>query len=130
MSELDQPGQAPTPDRERETRNWATILHLSVLSGLVIAFAGLIVPIVIYLIKREELPGLEPHSKIVFNWIISAVLYFFIGFVLTISIFGAIVGIPILLAVAVLSIVFPIIGGIKAADGEVWPYPLSIPIFK
>ena len=32
------------------------------------------------------------------------------------------------MALAVLGIVFPIIGGIKANNGEVWKYPLSIPI--
>ncbi len=135
---MEQSNQTPTPtpdsgpgrDLDRENRNWATILHLSVLAGLVIAFAGLIAPLIIYLIKREELPGLEPHSKVVFNWIISAVIYFFVGLVLTATVVGAIIGIPLMLAVAVLSIIFPIIGGIKASEGEVWPYPLSIPILK
>ncbi|TVQ29252.1 MAG: DUF4870 domain-containing protein [Wenzhouxiangella sp.] len=124
------PGPGPGRDLERETRNWATILHLSVLAGLVIAFAGLLAPVVIYLVKRDELPGLEPHSKVVFNWVISAIIYFAVGLILTVTLVGAILGIPLMLAVGVLSIVFPIIGGIKASEGEVWPYPLSIPIFK
>ncbi len=128
------PPSAPEPgsggDLERETRNWACILHLSVLAGLVIAFAGLVAPLIIYFIKRDELPGLEPHSKVVFNWIISAIIYFVVGLGLTITVIGAVVGIPIMLVVAVLSIIFPIIGGIKASSGELWPYPLSIPILK
>ena len=103
---------------------------MSVLAGLVIAFAGLVAPLIIYFIKRDELPGLEPHSKVVFNWIISAIIYFVVGLGLTITVIGAVVGIPIMLVVAVLSIIFPIIGGIKASSGELWPYPLSIPILK
>ncbi len=128
------PPSAPEPgpggDLEKETRTWACILHLSVLAGLVIAFAGLVAPLIIYLIKRDELPGLEPHSKVVFNWIISAIIYFFVGLALTITLVGAVVGVPIMFVVAVLSIIFPIIGGIKASSGELWPYPLSIPILK
>lgn len=37
-----------------------------------------------------------------------------------------IVGIPLLILLGVIGIIFPIIGGIKANNGEVWKYPLSI----
>jgi uncharacterized protein len=40
-----------------------------------------------------------------------------------------VVGLPLLFALAVVSIVFPIIGGIKAKNGEVWSYPLSVKFF-
>jgi len=39
------------------------------------------------------------------------------------------IGIPLLWALALLFLIFPIIGAIKANDGEVWPYPLSIRFF-
>ena len=34
------------------------------------------------------------------------------------------------LALGIMSIVFPIIGGIKAGEGEVWQYPLSLKLIK
>jgi len=40
------------------------------------------------------------------------------------------VGFLTMFALVLVSIIFPIIGAIKASEGEVWPYPLSIPIFK
>jgi uncharacterized Tic20 family protein len=40
------------------------------------------------------------------------------------------IGFPLLFAVLILSIVFPIIGAVKAANGELWPYPLSIAFMK
>lgn len=111
---------------DSETRNWAMVLHLSLLSGLVVPLAGLIVPIVIYVVKKDALPGLVPHGHVVFNWMISAILY---GIV---SVLLLLVGIGVLLLalLAIVSIIFPIIGGVKATEGEVWPYPLSIPVFK
>jgi uncharacterized Tic20 family protein len=42
----------------------------------------------------------------------------------------AIIGIPLLIALMVLMVVFPIIGAVKANDGKVWKYPLSIPFLK
>ncbi len=113
-------------DPEKETRTWAMILHLSLLSGLVVPMAGLIVPIIIYVLKKDTLPGIIPHGHIVFNWMISAVIYTVVSIILM-TIF---VGFLTLFAVVILSIVFPIIGAIKASEGEIWPYPLSITIFK
>jgi len=121
-----QPEPELEPDQDKETKTWAMILHLSLLSGLVVPMAGLIVPIIIYVIKKDSLPGLAPHANVVFNWMISAVIYAIVSIALMIIV----VGFLTLFAVAVLSIVFPIIGAIKASEGEVWPYPLSIPIFK
>lgn len=111
---------------EKETRTWAMILHLSMLSGLVVPLAGLIVPIVIYILKKDALPGLVPHGHVVFNWMISAVIYGIVSVVLMVV--G--IGFLLLMALALLSLIFPIIGGVKASEGEVWPYPLSIRFFK
>lgn len=128
---MNEPYESPAPEQpapagdDKETRTWAMILHLSVLSGLIVPFAGLVVPIVIYLIKKDSMPGLVPHAHVVFNWMISAVIYAVVGIVLTVILIGVLV----LIAVAILTIVFPIIGGIKASEGEVWPYPLSIKVF-
>jgi uncharacterized Tic20 family protein len=111
---------------DKETTTWALILHLSVLSGLVVPMAGLIVPVVIYILKKDQLPGLTPHAHVVFNWLISALIYAVVSLILMI------VGIGILLFVvlAVLSLLFPIIGAVKASEGKVWVYPLSIKFFK
>ena len=111
---------------DKETNTWAMILHLSVLASFLLPLAGVVAPIVIYLIKKDSLPGLKPHAFVVFNWLLSALIYGIISLILTIIVIGALG----LIAVAILSIIFPIIGGIKASDGEVWPYPLSIKFFK
>jgi hypothetical protein len=115
--------QEPDP---RELRLWATLLHLSVLAGFVVPLAGLIVPVVIYVLKKDELPGLSPHFRVILNWILSLVIYGVISFILVF----VLVGVVLLWALAVLALVFPIIGAIKANDGEVWTYPLSIPFLN
>lgn len=113
-------------DQEKETRTWAMILHLSLLSGLVLPVAGLLAPIIIYVIKKDSLPGIVPHGYAVFNWMISAIIYSVLSLILMI----VVIGFFTMFAVVILSIAFPIIAGIKASEGQVWPYPLSIPIFK
>ncbi|MEK7449776.1 MAG: DUF4870 domain-containing protein [Planctomycetota bacterium] len=112
---------------EKQTRQWTLFLHLSLLAGFVIPLAGLVAPIVIWQVKKKELPGINTHGKIVVNWIISSIIYAVVCVPLA---FVFCIGIPLLIALGVLGIVFPIIGGIKANNGQVWPYPLSIRFLK
>jgi len=109
-----------------ETRRWAFLLHLSVLAGFAVPVAGLVVPIVIWQLKKPDLPGIEAHGINAMNWIMSLMLYSAVGIVLIF----AIIGIPILMALGTVAIVFPIIAAIKANNGELWKYPLSISFLK
>ena len=123
MSEYDPIESTPSaPVAEKELRLWATLLHLSLLAGLIIPLGGLVVPVVIYLVKKDDVPGLEPHWHVVLNWLLSAIIYAVICFVL----FLILIGVFMMWALGLLALIFPIIGAIKANDGEVWSYPLSI----
>lgn len=111
---------------QKQTNQWALIMHLSLLAGWLVPLAGLIAPIVVYLLKKDTLPGLVPHGHVIFNWMVSFIIYALIGGLLSVIL----IGVPILIALALVSLIFPIIGAIKASDGVVWSYPLSITIFK
>ena len=111
---------------ERESRQWSMFLHLSVLTTYIVPLAGLVAPIVIWQMKKNDSPKLDMHGKIVVNWVLSMILYMIVSVVLSF----VIIGLPMLLALVVLNIVFPIIGGIKANNGETWRYPLSIRFIK
>jgi len=112
--------------QEQHTRVWAMFLHLSVLAGFVLPLAGLLVPILIWQLKKAELPGIDVHGKNALNWIISEVIYAVVSVILVF----AIIGIPLLIGLGVVAVVFPIVAGIKANNGEVWKYPLAIPFLK
>ncbi|MFM1770321.1 MAG: hypothetical protein RJA22_2850 [Verrucomicrobiota bacterium] len=105
-----------------DARQWAMYLHLSQLLGFVIPLAGFVAPIVIWQVKKDQIPGLDPHGRMVVNWMISAFIYALISGLLCF----VLIGIPLLWALAVVGVVFPIIGGIKANNGELWNYPMTI----
>lgn len=113
-------------DLEVRTRQWAMILNFSLLAGFIVPILGLVVPVLIWQLKKTELPGLDVHGKIAMNWLISLILYAVISALLIL----VLVGIPMLIALCLISIIFPIIGGIKANNGEAWRYPLSIEFLK
>ena len=109
-----------------DTNMWGMLLHLSQFCGYVVPLAGLIVPIVLWQIKKNDSEIIDRHGRIIVNWIITE---FILGIV-----FGllclVLIGIPLLVALAVAAVVFPIVGGVKANNGEVWPYPCSIAFFS
>jgi uncharacterized Tic20 family protein len=109
-----------------EQRQMGMFIHLSQLAGLVVPVAGLVVPIVLWQTQKDKMPELDAHGKMVINWMLSALIYA----VVSLPLMVVLVGFLTLLAVAVMSIVFPIIGGIKANNGELWEYPLTIKFLK
>lgn len=119
----------PTPSAgdDRETNMWAMFIHFSILCGWAVPLAGLIVPIILWQIKKDDLPGTVPHSYVVLNWIVTSLLYSLICFILT-FIFIGILG---FIALGIATIIFAVVGGVKANNGELWEYPGTIvKIFK
>lgn len=113
-------------DGDPRSRLWAMFLHFSVLVGYIIPIIGFLAPIIIWQVKKWDLPEIDIHGKIVVNWIISYCIYLIGCIILSFFLIGILL-VPVL---CVLGLVFPIIGGIKANNGEAWRYPLSIRFLK
>lgn len=109
-----------------EQKQWGMFTHLSQLLNFVIPFGGIAAPIIIWQIKKDEIPALDAHGKMIVNWLISCLIYGAVSFVLAFVLIGFLG----FIALFVMGIVFPIIGGIKANNGELWEYPLTIKFLK
>ncbi len=116
----------PSALQTTEQRQMGMYLHLSQLANIVLFPVGIIVPIVLWQTQKEKIPALDAHGKMVVNWMISMTIYMFASIVLMF----VIVGFLTLFAVALMGIIFPIVGGIKANNGELWQYPLTIKFLK
>lgn len=126
-SNVREAGQPAAPQRDRETNQWAMFIHFSILAGWIVPIGGLIVPILIWQMKKDELPGIVPHAHIVLNWIVTSLVYALICFILTF----VLIGVLGFIALGIATIIFAVIGGIKANEGKVWEYPGTvIKIFK
>ena len=112
----------PVKPTDQQTNTWAMLLHFSQLLIYPIPIAGVIAPILIWQLKKDELPGIDVHGKIVANWLVTA----FIGYVVCFALFFLVVPVFLAMALSVAHIAFAIIGGIKANSGEVWPYPMTL----
>ncbi|MBX3421328.1 MAG: DUF4870 domain-containing protein [Pirellulaceae bacterium] len=108
------------------SQTWAMLIHFSVFLGYVVPFAGLIAPILIWQLKKEDFPEIEAHGKMVLNFLISMLIYSLVAFLLTF----VFVGLFLFFALMIVGIVFPIIGGIKANNGVLWTYPGMLQLVK
>ena len=83
---------------------------------------GFLVPLIIYLIKKDESPYLKHHSLEALNFQITI----FIALMVSAVLFLVIIGILLFFAVLVASWVFGIIAAIAANKGEWYRYPMTI----
>ena len=110
------PEMLPTPLKS-EDKLWIVLSHLSVLFGV-----GLVLPFVVYLVKKDESESISFNAREALNFHLSLLLYSFICFLL---VFVAI-GVPLLFLIAIATLVLSIVGAIKGAEGRAYRYPLSI----
>lgn len=109
-----------------EFHAFCMLMHLSQLLNIILPFVGVIMPIVMWATNRDKSPIIDDHGKVIVNWLISATIYSIISTLLI----AIGIGVLLLLALGICSLVFAIIGGLKANDGVVWQYPLSIRFLK
>ena len=109
-----------------DVNTYCMLLHLSGWAGYIIPLAGVALPIIMWATNKDQSPMVDRQGKIVINWIISSAIYMIIGVFLSIIF----IGIFIIVAVAIMSVVYSIIGAIKASNGEVFEYPMSIRFLK
>lgn len=105
---------------------FSMFMHLSQFAGVAVPLAGLVLPIVMWATNKEDSELVNEHGKNIINWMISLIIYFAIA----IPLCFLFIGIPIVMLLAFFSILFPIIGTVKASNGQIYKYPLAIKFLK
>ncbi|GAB2492169.1 DUF4870 domain-containing protein [Arenimonas alkanexedens] len=105
-------------DVQAEDKTLALITHLS---GII---AGFIVPLIIWLINKDKADKswLNAQAKEALNFQITVLLAWVVAFVLSFLLIGFLLYPVILIG----NIVFCILAGMKANNGESYRYPVSI----
>ncbi len=106
---------------------WGMFAHLGGFAGTLFAFAQIVVPLVIWLVHKDKSTFVAEHAKESLNFQLTLLIVYFIGGILSFIL----IGIPILIAAFIISIVFGVIGSVKAYQGEQFKYPfMTIRFFK
>lgn len=114
MNEISQSGNV---------RTWCVACHLSALAGFVIpGFGHILGPLLVWLIKHGESSEINAHGKEALNFQISMLIYNLVSGVLCL----VLIGFALLALLHILNVVFVIIAALKASEGQMYRYPLTI----
>jgi len=113
------PGMPPSSDE----RMWAMLCHLGGLCKYTpVPFGNVIAPLILWLIKKDELAFVDDQGKEALNFQISMSIYMLVS---TILVF-VLIGIVLLIALAVFDLVVIVLAAVKANQGIAYRYPLCI----
>lgn len=106
----------------KEQRNWAMFAHLSSFAGHVIPFGHIGGPLLVWLLKKDEMPFLNDQGKESLNFQITMTFAFIVA---ALSLF-VLVGFVLLPAVWLFDVIMTIIATVKASEGVAYRYPLCL----
>jgi hypothetical protein len=115
------PPPVPTGAPSAEEKQWALFAHLSALIGYIIPFGSIIGPLVIWQIKKNEMPFVDDQGKEALNFQITVAIIAIICLVLVLIL----IGILLLWALAIANLVFIIIAALAANNGQAYRYPFA-----
>ena len=116
-------GSGTNADERRQ--NYAMWLHFSMLANMAALGAGYVLPIVMWQTHKDD-PIIDQHGRNAINFLICQLILILVGGILTALAYGYFM----VLGAIFMSIVCPILVGLKAKQGIVENYPLTYPFFK
>jgi len=105
---------------------WAMFCHLAALAGYIIPFGNILGPLVVWLIKKDEIPAVDKNGKESLNFQITLA----IASIVCVPLMFIIIGFFLLFAVGIYGLIMVIIASIKTNKGEDYRYPISIRFIK
>lgn len=103
---------------DMDVKQFTTVMHIAQFAGYVIPVAGYALPIIMWFQFKDKNATIDAHGKSIINWMISGFIY--AGLFLLLCLF--LIGFPLLWALGICFVAFPILGAIKANEGKVWKY--------
>lgn len=121
------PGRPPAAS----SRLAAILAHLSApIAALVSAgWLSLLGPLIVYLVKRDD-PLTRQAAAGAFNFNLSFWIMYLISWLLIFTVVGALIGVPLIVILFVVSAYCHIKGAIRAANDQPYEYPFQIRVLS
>jgi hypothetical protein len=108
---------------------WAMLCHLSGLLGYTLPALGSILgPLIIWIVKKDEMPAVDEHGKEALNFNLSILIYSIIVTAALIPTLGF--AFPLFGVLIVFHIVCVIVAALRANSGQMYRYPLTMRIIR
>jgi uncharacterized Tic20 family protein len=131
------PPSSPLPppgNPEGQARTWNMLCHLAALAGCVgIPLGNILGPLIVWQIKKNEFPSVDVHGKAAVNFQITVTIAILVSVAVGFALHFICIGFfffPLAGLIFLGGIIFAIIAGIKANNGEDFQYPWSLDLVK
>jgi uncharacterized Tic20 family protein len=99
---------------------------LSALVGYIIPFGSIIGPLIIWQIKKNEMPFVDDQGKEALNFQITMAIAVIVCIVLMLILIGFL----LIWIVGIVDLIFIVIAAISANNGQAYRYPLNLRLIK
>lgn len=106
----------------QDEKTWGMLAHLSALGGFIIPFGSVLGPLIVWLLKKDEMPFVDQQGKEALNFQITMA----IGFVVCVLLMFVLIGIPLFFALMIYALIMTIIATIEANKGKHYQYPFAL----
>jgi hypothetical protein len=113
---------APVGYANSDEKTWALIAHFG---GILVGF---IAPLVALLAKGNESPTVKAHANEALNFQITWGIAMIVAIIISVCSLGFLFFVPIIVWIVI--VVFAILGGMKANNGELYRYPATFRFIK
>src|SRR5689334_20257400 len=112
------------PNNQEKT--WATFAHLSALLGIVIPLFSMLGPLIVWLLKRNEMPFVDNQGKEALNFQITMLIAFAVSWLLAFILIGYF----LIFIIAIIDLILIIVAAVNANKGNYYRYPLTLRMIK
>jgi len=116
----------PSGTTDKEQRNWAMLAHLSALLAFATVIGGIVAPLIIWLIRKDDMSFAAAQAKEALNFQITIYLIALALWILLFTVIFTIVAIPGLIILGIVDIVLIIVASIKVNEGVAYRYPFNL----
>ena len=109
----------------RDDKNLAVLAHLLPLLGFVMPGLNMVIPLVIWWLKRDKSTFVEHHAREALNFQITFSLLCVLWSVLTVFLVGWLL-LPLVPVVLIVALLFMFRAAMKAGNGSFYRYPFTV----
>ncbi|QLE03005.1 serine hydrolase [Galbibacter sp. BG1] len=116
------------PKEENIKTKWLLLIHGTPILGLILPLCNILLPLFLWIHKREDNPIYNTHGRRVINFQITMTILFFLSFIGLVTIEG--IGFFFFILVIPYAIIVTLINIVSAVNSHKCFYPLAIPFIR
>lgn len=125
-SDVSAPPPVSAGEPNNEAKQWAFFAHLSALVGFIVPFGSLLGPLIIWQLKKNEMPFVDDQGKEALNFQITMAIAFVACCILMLILIGFLLAV----IVGLVDLIYTIIAAIAANNGQAYRYPFNLRLIK